>query len=121
MKVCSNVTENVARILIGHAVGPKKDLIQNGINAPQEATYCHACPKDLLPFHITPYPDMTCSVGRLQPTTKGEMKSNFQTCPNECLDLEVTRTNKGSQTDVIYERNCPIELEMKDPSSQQSF
>ncbi|KAL3800146.1 hypothetical protein HJC23_001067 [Cyclotella cryptica] len=114
MRICSNVTENIAQLLIGHAVGPKDAILARARDpdarqAPQLASYCHACPEDLLPFHITPYPQMTCSVGRLHPNTKKEVQGSHQLCPKECLGLEVQRT-KGSQTDLIYERFCPLEL-----------
>ncbi|KAL3786051.1 hypothetical protein HJC23_003899 [Cyclotella cryptica] len=115
MRICSNVTENIAQLLIGHAVGPKdqllkaEDLPPEALHVPQQAMYCHACPEELLPFHITPYPDMTCSVGALHPRTKNEVTGNHQVCPKECMSLEVKFT-KGSQSDVIHERHCPIEF-----------
>jgi hypothetical protein len=114
MRICSNVTENIAQLLIGHAVGPKDEILARAMDpeirqAPQLATYCHACPEDLLPFHITPYPQMTCSVGHLHPQHKKENHGSPQLCPKECLALDVQRT-KGSQTDTIYERFCPLEL-----------
>ncbi|KAL7490047.1 hypothetical protein ACHAW6_015774 [Cyclotella cf. meneghiniana] len=115
MRICSNVTENIAQLLIGHAVGPKDQLLREedvppeAWHIPQQAMYCHACPEELLPFHITPYPDMTCSVGALHPRTKNEIKGNHQVCPKECLSLEVKFT-KGSQSDIIHERHCPIDF-----------
>jgi hypothetical protein len=71
--------------------------------------YCHNCPEKLLPFHITPYPDMTCNVGALHPRTNHEIRSSPQVCPKECMDVRVSKVS-GSQSDQIYERDCPIEF-----------
>lgn len=81
MRICSNITEVVAQLLLGHALGPKKRFIerarQSTVNADKKADmyYCHACPKDLLPFHITPYPNMTCATGPLHERTDSEVVS----------------------------------------------
>lgn len=114
MRICSNVTENIAQLLIGHAIGPKAALMMNesplsSFRPPSptsEVVMCHNCPKDLLPFHITPYPDMACTVGALHPRTDDEISGKAQTCPEQCMDVEVKR-KFGSQTDQIYERHCP--------------
>jgi hypothetical protein len=126
MRICSNVTENIAQLLIGHAVGPKAALLTQKSplddfrspfstsvdakcsNCPpaSQVLMCHNCPKDLLPFHITPYPDMTCTVGPLHPRSDDEIKGHAQTCPEQCMEVEVKR-KFGSQTDQIYERHCP--------------
>jgi hypothetical protein len=125
-KICSNVTENIAQLLIGHAVVPKAALVAN--QAPFDAFWhqsstsnvatcphcrpnsqvlmCQNCPGGLLPFDITPYPDMTCTVGPLHPRSNDEIKGDAQTCPEQCTEVEVDR-KFGSQTDQIYERHCP--------------
>jgi hypothetical protein len=114
MRVCSNVTENVAQLLIGHALGPKAALMTNDlpVNAlhpsppSSDLVMCHSCPKDLLPFHITPYPDMSCIVGPLHAKTETEIGGQIQMCPEQCMEVEVKR-KFGSQSNQIYERHCP--------------
>eukprot|EP00956_Cyclotella_meneghiniana_P010277 scaffold14195_cov65-Cyclotella_meneghiniana.AAC.2 len=114
MRICSNVTENIAQLLIGHAVGPKLTLMANAsplsafrpAKSSSEVVMCHNCPKDLLPFHITPFPDMTCTAGPLHPRTDDEIAGQPQRCPDECMEVEVKR-QFGSQTDQIFERHCP--------------
>ena len=115
MRICSNVTENIAQLLIGHAIGPKAVLLSNesplsAFRPPayysSQVSMCHNCPEKLLPFHITPYPDMTCTVGPLHPRTKDEIAGQPQTCPEQCMEVDVKR-QFGSQTDQIYERHCP--------------
>lgn len=55
MRVCSNITEVVAQLLINFALGPKDRFVEKverlGIKPAGEAKmmYCHACPADLLP------------------------------------------------------------------------
>ncbi|KAL7490037.1 hypothetical protein ACHAW6_015764 [Cyclotella cf. meneghiniana] len=116
MRICSNVTENIAQLLIGHALGSKaalrakaNELPPNSIRAPTQVMQCHNCPADLLPFHITPYPEMSCSVGPLHALASNEMAGEPQTCPEQCMQVEVKR-KFGSQTDQIYERHCPYEF-----------
>jgi len=75
----SNITETVAQLLISHALGPN-DVFHESINLiSTECKHgvtpknCHNCPKGLLPFHITPHPQLACERGTLHPCTKDEM------------------------------------------------
>lgn len=67
MNVCSNITEMVGQLLLGHALGPKDEFLEQIKQAPkpgkQRATWCHHCPKCMLPFHIQSYPEMQCVEG----------------------------------------------------------
>ena len=65
MKFCSHITEVVAQMLIGHALGPKEAFLDQvkqskshniGLKATLET--CTARPKALFPFHLTPYPEL---------------------------------------------------------------
>jgi hypothetical protein len=120
MMICSNVTEMVAQLMLNHALGPKDHFV-NEVNQLErmaeprsrhsEMTYCHACPADMLPFHITPYPDMTCARGSLHERTQNEIKKRTvpQTCPDDCLTLKVERF-VPTQSGVVHERVCPMDV-----------
>jgi hypothetical protein len=115
MRICSNITEMVAQLLINYALGPKQRFIEKvehlGVKPDDaEMVYCHACPKDLLPFHITPYPQMTCEVGVLHARTKTEAStSGPETCPAGCLELEITKY-VPTQSGYVHERLCPMDI-----------
>ena len=117
MMICSNITENVAQLLLNHALGPKQHFVEqvNGLGIEpdlhSEMTYCHACPEDMLPFHITPYPDMTCAKSSLHERRKDEIKKRTvpQTCPNDCLRLKVQRY-VPTQSGNVHERICPMSI-----------
>eukprot|EP00804_Cyclotella_cryptica_P005934 CCRYP_000197-RA/>CCRYP_000197-RA protein AED:0.07 eAED:0.07 QI:0/-1/0/1/-1/1/1/0/699 len=115
MKICSNITELLGQLLLGHALGPKHEFIEQTkhstsyYHSNKEAMYCHACPLDLLPFHITPNPDMTCAAGPLHPRTRSEISTaGPELCPEACMSVPVARTAQ-TQSGVVYERNCPLE------------
>jgi len=116
MRVCSNITEIVAQLLVGHALGPKDAFHKAVSQYPAKdkpdmtLTVCHDCPKELLPFHITPHPVLTCTTGKFHPRTKEEMDnvvvskdSPPQKCP--CLSQSVDYSF-SSQSDVIHVREC---------------
>ncbi|KAL3807583.1 hypothetical protein ACHAXA_000385 [Cyclostephanos tholiformis] len=133
MTVCSNVTEMMGQLLLGHAIGRKSDLIERMKQTPSNSftlTWCHACPKCMLPFAIVPYPKMTCVSGPIlsviSPFGKNmEQRANcFSTtkpfkvvqstqshdplkCPSSCLEQEVTSEFR-SESDTVLVRKCPI-------------
>lgn len=116
MRVCSNITEIVAQLLIGHALG-SKDVFHESIKQiltkrKHEMTpkVCHNCPKGLLPFHITPHPQLACGRGPLHPRTKDEMdpavvlkEAPLQKCP--CMSQSVDYSFH-SQSNVTEKRDC---------------
>jgi len=66
MTVCSNVTEMMGQLLLGHALSPKADFTEQVKQTPIDSgalMWCHACPKCMLPFAIVPYPNLTCVTG----------------------------------------------------------
>lgn len=122
MRVCSNITEMMAQLLLNYALGPKPLFVERvekaqsmdkGVNTDNDDTdtmvYCHACPKELTPFHITPFPNMTCATGTLHPRSHNEIIAVPETCPMECLDLEV-RQDFITQSGIVHERLCPISV-----------
>lgn len=122
MKICSNVTEMIGQLLIGYALGPKDEYLQHIENSVydnnKEVMYCHACPAELLPFHITHHPDMTCATGALHPRSQNEINSGGVplTCPDACFDIppvNVVQTQSG----VVNERHCPPEFFQDLPQS----
>jgi hypothetical protein len=104
MKICSNITEVVGQLLFGHALGPKEEFIEQ---AKVSNLYC---PADLLPFHITPYPNMQCASGPLHAMAANEViHQGPQLCPNKCIrEVPVSRIAQ-TQSGVVHERNCPLE------------
>jgi hypothetical protein len=110
MTICSNVTEFLAHLLLGHTLGPKDRLSKKAAGERGVATYCHACPREMLPFRITPYPDMKCSSGALHARTDDEVAvTGLQKCPQECMSYEVVR-NITTQSGIVHERLCPGEF-----------
>lgn len=114
MRICSNVTEALGQLLIGYALGPKdeytKRIEQSGhtSNENNQAIYCHACPEELLPFHITHHPEMTCAIGALHPRSRSEIHTGFpQTCPEPCFDIP-PYASRQTQSGVVQERHCPV-------------
>jgi hypothetical protein len=123
INVCSNITEMVAQLLLGHALGPKKSLSTTNVpsrrisNPNTDLKYCHACPKRLLPFHITPNPDMTCELGPLHERSSTEelvaicsKNSELESdkCPDSCMREEVSY-QFDSQSDVVDVRECAVQ------------
>lgn len=124
MNVCSNITEMVAHLLLGHAIGPTELLLKeeqslDEHNIDTSLKYCHACPRRLLPFHITPRPDMICELGAFHERTdieelaavcsKSSGTESFDTCPESCMREEVSY-QFDSQSDVVNVRECEIQF-----------
>jgi hypothetical protein len=116
MAVCSNVTEMLGQLLLGHALGPKADFTEQAKRTPSDSgtlTWCHACPECLLPFAIVPYPNMTCVRGPMLRWEKSVSCSNKNLapllCPSFCLQQEVT-SEFTSESDTVFVRQCQIAL-----------
>ena len=124
MTVCSNVTEMMGQLLLGHALGTKADFMEQVKRTPSDSgalTWCHACPECLLPFAIVPYPNMTCVRGPMLPHKNIVSCSNRReevgsapdrnreplSCPLSCLEQEVTSEFR-SESDTVFVRQCPI-------------
>jgi hypothetical protein len=132
MTVCSNVTEMMGQLLLGHVVGRKSDLMERVEQFPSNShtlTWCHACPKCMLPFTIVPYPTMECISGPIlsvvSPFNNDKQRANCVStptlfrdvqstqsrdllkCPSYCLEQEVTREFR-SESDTVFVRRCPV-------------
>lgn len=115
--ICSNITELLGQILLGHALGPKNALFAQQTR-PQvfynmennSVESCHACPRSMLPFHITPHPDMVCESGPLEVKYQSDIKDEVPlSCPEECMQLEISSYIQ-TQSGRISERLCPLEV-----------
>jgi len=124
MVVCSNVTEMVGQLLLSHALGPKEELMKQ-INtnrgdgpAGSDLRWCHACPRCMLPFHITPYPRMECVEGPLIAKAHEDCSAlrslprgrdiDPLMCPEGCLGMPAT-DSFVTESDTVYVRQCPLE------------
>ena len=123
MTVCSNVTEMIGQLLLGHALGPKADFREQVKRTPSNSgalMWCHACPKCMLPFAIVPYPNLTCVRGpisrkenydhcpaREEVRAASGQNSDPLLCPSSCLEQEVT-SEFGSESDTVFVRQCSI-------------
>lgn len=129
--VCSNITEMVAQVLLGHALGPKVEFVeqmtQKQINkgAKAKMRWCHACPHCMLPFSLIPFPEMECKDGPLDAinpnllTPQGRYKECFEkgdqgngaankmTCPADCLETDFVASFK-TESDTVFVRHCPL-------------
>mmetsp|Transcript_34455 Transcript_34455/g.75407 ORF Transcript_34455/g.75407 Transcript_34455/m.75407 type:complete len:634 (-) Transcript_34455:262-2163(-) len=121
-QVCSNVTEALANLLIGRAVAPQgkhhwKQRQQAAGKHPvkQKVRICTDCPASLLPFHIKPKPDLTCTSGPLMHADKVGPVWNTPPCPSECLKTMPTGGAK-TQSGMVDIRVCDLNS-TKDNSS----
>jgi hypothetical protein len=130
MRVCSNVTEAIANLLIGRAVAPlgktawrqeNRDVMHwlsaatattsNISLAPHERLIrvCTDCPRELLPFHIKITPELQCRDGGLVATDEpvGAVWNTPQ-CPASCMALEPVGQQK-TQSGPVDIRTCVAE------------
>lgn len=127
MNVCSNVTEMMGQLLLGHALSPKAEYTTESLgNTNSTLTWCHACPECLLPFAIIPNPQMTCVTGPIFPKKSVflrsddsekcrmqlvRMKANEgrdpRSCPLSCLEEEPTSEFR-TESDTVHVRQCLI-------------
>jgi hypothetical protein len=121
--VCSNVTEMMGQLLLGHAIGSKADLMERVVEQTphnrRTLRWCHACPKCMLPFAIVPYPEMICVRGPIAPKEDSDScpkafelvqsRRNHDPlkCPSSCLEQEVT-SEFETESDTVFVRQCPI-------------
>lgn len=137
MVVCSNVTEMVGQLLLGHALGPKVEFAESIRSNPDRTPsdtgmrWCHACPQCMIPFSITPRPEMECVDGPFVAKTENadcsSVRSNTHDkkagkkgkksaevvvtdpmlCPDACMETAAT-DSFGTESDTVYVRQCPI-------------
>ena len=134
IRVCSNITETIGQLLLGHAIGQskssfiekaktmmlkkkKKKKMQNQKHVDHhhiDLEYCHSCPKEMLPFHITPNPKLTCAKGILQLRNESQFASSAASnnndnnkCPQTCL-IQPPNGTLRTQSDVVEVRYCSV-------------
>jgi len=114
LRVCGNVTDMMAQLLLGFAVGEKKNYVEKVQQAEGEPTdtkltYCFDCPKKLLPFHITSNPQLTCAKGPLREReiADDEDAKTEKTCPQSCMSQGIS-WSFGSQSETVNVRHCPV-------------
>jgi hypothetical protein len=129
MRVCSNVTEAIANLLIGRAVAPRGKAAWRQENpdvmhwlsatattanislASQERLIrvCTDCPRELLPFHIKITPELQCRDGGLVATDEpvGAVWNTPQ-CPASCMALDPVGQQK-TQSGPVDIRTCVAE------------
>jgi len=112
MRVCGNVTDLMAQMLLGFTLGEKKEYTEKmhqNEATDMKLTYCFDCPKKLLPFHIAPNPQLTCTEGPLheRDNADDEETKTEQTCPQSCMSQGIS-FSFGSQSDTVNVRQCPV-------------
>ena len=112
LRVCGNITDLMAQLLLGFALGEKEEYLQAAQQSESEAndmklTYCYDCPEKLLPFHIT-LPQLTCSEGMLNEREHkfAEHTKTEKSCPQSCLSEDIS-WSFASQSDKVNVRQCP--------------
>ena len=117
MVVCSNVTEIMGQLLLGHALGPKDEFKQQveesnpdeNDTSPNYLRWCHHCPKSFTPFRIVPYPILECVEGPLEAKVVVPIHGRKEEkCPDSCLAQTASRSFP-SQSDTVYVRQCLVE------------
>ena len=142
MVVCSNITEMIGQVLLGEALGPKSEFLEQVSFSnwhlggkqkkvkekptPAPLRWCHACPHCMLPFHLSPHPEMECKSGPFdaipkklltpqgrytecfEKTNQAEGEVDRMTCPADCLNTPHTSSFE-TESDTVYVRQCPLE------------
>lgn len=119
MRVCSNVTEAMANLLIGRAVAPmgKSHWTTTTQQQPQIINYniqeethrqlqvCTDCPLSLLPMHVKVRPDLECTTGRFVETQSMGAAWNVAACPQDCLQTKPVGSG-STQSGPVPVRIC---------------
>lgn len=113
--VCSNVTELVGQVLLGHAIGPKRDLLSEERWMSRKKTqlrWCHACPKcgSSMPYRLDISTKMTCHDGPLTAAEPEDCATDaraFTMCPEMCLKTPWTGEFAGP-SNMVHVRRCPV-------------
>jgi hypothetical protein len=117
MRVCSNVTEALANLVIARAVAPwgKKayqDTIRNSDSnkntssiVVRELEVCTDCPAKLMPFHIIPHPQLECTTGAFIAPANVAGPAFDNHCPKTCMATRPVG-KVMTQSGFIMERIC---------------
>lgn len=104
VRVCSNVTEALANLVIARAVAPSGKNTWTDTHQHQSTQFgatnssqnlrqivtCYDCPESLLPFHIKPFPNLSCTSGSILSSNHDGVGSAWEVsqCPKECLSTK---------------------------------
>jgi hypothetical protein len=124
MRICGNITDLMAQLLLGYTLGEKGPYLEKIHQQPPVETKnitlstCWDCPKKLLPFHITPNPLLSCAEGPLNEREKVEDDTSTEhTCPQVCMNQDIS-WKFGSQSDVVEVRQCLVSILDSETSSE---
>jgi len=122
IKVCSNVTDTVSQLLLGRALAPKgkksfyrthtsEDFL-NATHLSQDKfpipVVCSDCPLNLLPFHIKPAPELSCTTGPLNNDPRFFTAIGHFKCPTECMIKNDITGYRGTESNIVVERTCTV-------------
>ncbi|CAN0309063.1 unnamed protein product [Ectocarpus sp. 6 AP-2014] len=117
--VHSTITEMMANIMLGRAVGTKAALygkiaeivdesVQQFPEVGRSFQLCHDCAKTLLPFHVKPVPDPVCEVIRSLPSSVETGEAwNGEVCPDWCMETSPV-SQKETQSGRVDVRKCGL-------------
>jgi len=117
IKVCSNVTDTVAQLILARAVAPEgKKFLQlphSSQDISQEIPQmvaCADCPVNLFPFHVKVVPELRCIAGPLKDddTFYKVVGHNKKKCPAWCMTNDTISGYEGTESDVVTERTCSL-------------
>ena len=111
IRVCSNVTEAVAQVVLGIAAAPRgKAVAFQSIDRRNSSTQrilqaCYDCPESLLPFHIKSVPNLACEDGFFLSEKAGD--PYVIRCPVFCMATTPTGKTQ-TQSGIVEVRQCKI-------------
>eukprot|EP00903_Cladosiphon_okamuranus_P015286 g14126.t1 len=117
--VYSTMTEMIAHVVIGKAVGKKEALydLYSTTHHPKPRNsqigdifqVCTDCPESLIPHHVKPTPEPTCVVAaRLLPENQTYPAWNGTLCPSWCM-AEQPVDKKQTQSGFVDVRKCSLQ------------
>ena len=83
-KVCGNVTEVIADLMLGRLIGNETDRLLGSSGKRRNVTICTDCPASLLPFHIKVKPDLSCT-DQMVERNSSNLSWGLRPCPASCL------------------------------------
>lgn len=116
IRVCSNVTEALAQLLLSRAIAPNGrrhlQLNTTGVKRERRVKVCTDCPENLIPMHVKPKPDLDCYIGGLT-AVQAPGEPYFMQCPSECMEKEPT-SKFQTQSGTVEVRECIINPNLGD-------
>lgn len=118
LRVCSNVTEAVAQLVLGMAIAPEGKLVAKASNTQDSSQIssltqqrivqsCFDCPASIVPFHILPAPNLTCEQGIRAAQKAGDPYVSIA-CPTYCM-MTAPTGEVQTQSGKVVERKCMLQ------------